>query len=355
MNDKINIETKRNINSSKREKDYKKNTIISNIELESDEINFVLKELKKEKKVYNSEEENENEDSDYHNKNNSSNNSGNSNNSNSQKIYTVKNKDIIEQFGKYINSIDGHHIVKLIGSFLDKMTMLNFFSCSKNLINNLILYLNYKYDTILSTNKITSINSIEKEINDLKNKYSEEDFDSSKYAFQLSKKSLKSIEILNNIFHISIFKTEELKPPLDNIIFVYRLFIQLINKEEITQIKDDKIFWSQTRNYFLENSNSKVGSFIKEYTSEFDFTSENIYKLKKLTSGKEDKLKITNYENICQTTGLIAFIIKDALEYCGVIYNEKKTMPGIIIGYLEYILEKLKECKEYIDLLKSYK
>ena len=352
---KINIETKRNINSLKREKDYKKNTIVSNIELESDEINFVLKELKKEKKVYNSEEENENEDSDYQNKNNSSYNSENSNNSGSQQIYNKKNKDIIKQFGKYINSTDGHNIVKLIGSFLDKKTKYNFFSCSKNMINNLILYLNYKYNKILSTNKIISINSIEKEITDLKNKYSEEGFDSPKYSFQLSKNSLKSIEILDDIFHINIFKTEELKHPLDNIIFVYRLFMQLINKEEITQIKDDKIFWSETRNYFLENCNNKVGSFIKEYVSEFDFTNENIYKLKKLSSGKEDKLKITNYENICQTTGLITFIIKDALEYCGVIYNEKKTMPGITIGYLEYILEKLKECKEYLDLLKSYK
>ena len=204
-------------------------------------------------------------------------------------------------------------------------------------------------------NKKETIDSLNDEINNIKNKYKGEDFESTKYSFKLSKGSIKAIELLDNENYNDIFKTEELKPPLDNIILIYRIYFQLINKEELTEIVSNKIFWENTRNYFLENSGGKIGSFIKEYISEFDFTNRNIYILKKLIKGNESKLKPINIENICKTTGLLAFIMKDALEYCGVIFNEKKMMPGIIISYLEYIKENLNECKEYIDILKAYK
>ena len=72
-----------------------------------------------------------------------------------------------------------------------------------------------------------------------------------------------------------------------------------------------------------------------------------------LISGKEDKLKPSTYENICKTTGLVNFIIKDSLEYCGLIPNEKKiVMPSVIIDYLVYLKKVIKRTKEYLDMLK---
>ena len=170
----------------------------------------------------------------------------------------------------------------------------------------------------MDMNKLSSINSIDEEIIKMKNKLKDEDFDSPKYSFKLSEGSIRAIEILDDEIYNNIFKIEELNPPLNDIII-------------------------------------KIGSFIKEYISEFDFTKQNIYKLKKLSTGKEDKLKPRTYENICKTTALIAFIIRDSLEYCGVIPNEKSMVPNVIISYLEYIKENLNECKEYIDFLQSYK
>ena len=346
--EKIEIKEKRNVNSLKIPNKSKINRMISDIDLKSDEIDFVLNELKKERERKNyegEEEENENEDNTSQNKNNNSNSSSESNYLNNEQI----------NFGKFINSSDGDNIVKLISSFLDKETKYNFFSCSKKLINNLRLELKNIYNNILDMNKKETIDSLNDEINNIKNKYKGEDFESTKYSFKLSKGSIKAIELLDNENYNDIFKTEELKPPLDNIILIYRIYFQLINKEELTEIVSNKIFWENTRNYFLENSGGKIGSFIKEYISEFDFTNRNIYILKKLIKGNESKIKPINIENICKTTGLLAFIMKDALEYCGVIFNEKKMMPGIIISYLEYIKENLNECKEYIDILKAYK
>ena len=359
--DKINIISQRNINTQKRENNFKKKTILSNIDLQADEINFVLTELRQEKKFQNYEEdedENENENEETNSKNQSISSSCNKNsevlNSNYQSS-TIKNKQINIDFGQYINSNDGDEIAKLIASFLDKQTKYNFFSCSKKLVNNLFLELNDTYNKIIEMNKISSINSIEEEINKIKNQFKGENLDSNKYSFQLSKGSMRAIQILDNEIYNNIFKSKELNPPLDKIILIYRIFFQLINQEEINEILSDKKFWEEARIYFLENDDNKIGYFIKDNISEFDFTNENIYKLKKLTKGYEEKLKPTNYEKICETTTLFTFIIKDALEYCGIIYNKEKNNPGITISYLEFIREKLNDIKEYIDILKSYK
>ena len=356
--DKIDIKT-RNINTVKRELDYKKKTIVSDIDLGVEEIKFVLTELKKDKERKDSYSEEESENEDKHSKNNSkSSNSSNSTSYNKDKnenIYKMKNKEILSIFGKYINSSEGDNVAILISSYLDKKTKYNFFSCSKSLISHLLFEINKIYNFIMDMNKLKSINSIDEEIINIKNKFKDEDFDSPKYSLKISEGSIRALEILDEEIYNNIFKIEELNPPLNDIILIYRMFFQLINKEEIIEIENDKKFWQEARNYLLENNNGKFGSFIKEYISEFDFTKQNIYKLKKLSIEKEDKLKPTYYENICKTTALVVFIIRDSLEYCGIFPNEKNMMPGIVINYLEYIKENLNECKEYIDFLKSYK
>ena len=354
---KIDKQSGRNINNIKTQKNLKKERMVSDIDLGKDEIKFVLKELqkKKEKKPNDSEEEeeeSENEDKNSNNENQSFNkNSNSSTEKNKEKTYKAANKEIMLKFSNYINSSDGNKIIASIASFLDRKTKYNFFSCSKQLINNLILELNNIYNHILVMNKIKSIDLIEEEINNINNKFKDKDLDS----FKLSKGSLKALEILNGENYRNIFKMEELNPPLDEIILIYRIFFQLINKEEFTEIIGDKKFWKEARNYFLENSNGKIGSFINELISEFDFTKVNIYKLKILSNGKEDKLKPKIYENICKTTGLVTFVIKEAFEYCGIIFNEKKLMPSVLISYLEYIKENLNECKEYVNFLVTLK
>ena len=359
--EKIEIKTKNNIKTKKKEILHNKNTMISDIDLGKEEITFVLNELKKEKEKNseNSEEEEESEDPNSKNKNinenSSSINKSNSSESFNKQAYTVKSKEVILEFSEYINSPEGNHIILLIASFLDLKTKFYFFSCSKKLIKNLYNELDNIYKYILDMNKISSINSLEVDLNKIKQKYKGEDFDSLKYSFKLSNGSIKAIEILDDEVYNDIFKLKEFNPKLNDIIIIYRIFFQLINKEELIEIQSDKLFWKEASNFFLENNNNKIGSFIKEYITEFDYTKENIYKIKKLVMGKEDKLKPTYYENICKTTALISFIIKDSLEYCGIIPKENKMMPGVYISYLEYLKENLNKCKEYMYLIKSYK
>ena len=331
----------RNYKSINREEDNIKKTIISDLGLEKGEIEFVRKQI--EKKGKNRKESDEIDSSS----------SGDS----SDKIDTsqtsrIKSDNIISRFIEYTNSSDGKEIITLICSFLDNESNINFLSCTKKYIKYLVIHLNNLYNNILKVNKV-NLNQIQEQINKIKTKYNKDELDSPK-SFSLSEGSVKALEQLNNDLYNYIFKKEKLEPPDNEIIIVYRIFFQLINDEDICNIQNDKIFWEKTRNYILEKNKGKTGEFIKDNVSEFDFTNQNIYKLKKLIYGNEYKLKPLHYEKINKTTGLIVFVIKDSLEYCGIFQNNKKTMPSIVLQYLEYLLDNIKTLKNYIDTLKTF-
>ena len=360
-NKKENEKKSRNINTIKREEDYKKRTIVSDIELEEDQINFVLEELRKEKEEFETNINNDNDNESSFNKEKNNNSSSSSSSSNSSKSssnnklkYEIKDKEIISKFGKYLISPDGKEIMTLICGFLDKRTKIRFLSISRKFIRQLTYYLDELYRNVLDINKISFSNTIEDQINNIKNKYKEEELIEARHAFTLSKGSLKALDLLNSETYNNIFKKTQLQPPLNQIILIYRLFFQLIDKDELIDIENDKQFWEKTRKFILDKNEGKTGTFLKEYISEFDFTCKNIYKLKKLIYKNEDKLKPLIYENICKTTGLIVFIVKDSLEYCGVIKNDKKTMPNIVLDYLKYLKHIIEKAKNYIDMLKDF-
>jgi len=344
-----------NITQIKEEKKIEKRTIVSFVDLSIEEINFILEEEKKKNEEITSfsKELSENGDNNSNFENGSNNKRRKKESDNKQKSRVV-NKETIKKFGKYINSCDGNDIALLICSFLDRSSKFNFLSCSKLLIRQLAYYIDDIYQNVLDINDLSSTNSIEYKVNYIKNKYKGEDLDSPKYKLTLSANSLKALDLLDDNSYNKIFTIKNLEPPLDQIIFIYRVFFQLIVEEKLVDIENDKKFWEQTRNLILEKNNNKTGTFIRDYTSEFDFTCKNLYKLKKLISGKEKRLKPSIYENISGTTGLISFIIKDSLEYCGMIPNKKRIiMPSIVINYLEYLKKIIKRAKEYLDFLKK--
>ena len=333
--------------------------------MDEEQITFVLEEKRREDKEI---EENaylnyENDDDNFNfedkggiNRNSDSNinnsNCSQNSNENIKQGFTINNIETIKKFGEFINSSDGNEIALLICSFLEQNSKINFLSCSKYLLNQRAYVIDNIYHNILNLHKIDYTNSIEDQINNIKSKYAQEDIDSQNNEFSLSQGSTKAIQLLNDDNYNKIFRTKKLDPPLNEILLVYRIFFQLIGKEELVNIESDKKFWQKARTYILSNNNDETGSFFEKCIPEFDFSPRNIYKIKKLINGKEDKLKPLIYENICKTTGLVIFIIKDSLEYCGVIINNKKTKPKILINYLEYLKGKINKAKEYIDKMK---
>ena len=63
-----------------------------------------------------------------------------------------------------------------------------------------------------------------------------------------------------------------------------------------------------------------LGTFIENEIKSVNLESNNelIYKIYSISYSHLQKLKPNYYQNICKTTGIIVFIIKDILDYLGI-------------------------------------
>ena len=245
-------------------------------------------------------------------------------------------------------------IINTLTAFLDKETQYNLFSCNKKLVKYINDKLMIFYENFKKENEITSTSTIQNQINSVKLKYKEEELNAEPPKFELSKSTTKAIELLNTDAYTKIFRDKELKPPLDEILLIYRIFFQLYKVNNIHSIKDQKLFWLEASDYILNNNNGKTGDFFKESINNFDFSIKNIYEINKLVYGYKDKIKPNIYSKICGTTGLIIFMIKDSLEYMGVLHSTKKNIPSLVIKYLEFIEEIQNKIEKYMKFNKSF-
>ena len=295
------------------------------------------------------------------------------NNDNDNKITNLKLIDIkIEDMKEYIITeekkpenieekkeckfnllIDNNKIMNTLIPFLDDVSQYNLLSCNKKIIKFLYEKLMTSVDIIKSQNNISESSTVQDQINSLKLKYKKEELYADPPKFDLSKGTLKAIELLNGEPYNKIFKTKELEPPLNEILLIYRLFFQFFKVNNIHKTNDDKLFWLEACEYILNNNNNKTGDLFKESINSFDFSARNIYEVKRIIHGKEDKIKPSTFSKICGTTGLILFLIKDTLEYCGVLHNIKKNVPCLLLKYLEFIREMQNKAENYINILKK--
>ena len=245
--------------------------------------------------------------------------------------------------------MENNKIINSISEFLDDETQYNLFSCNKKTIKFLNEKLINSLEILKKRNNVSSTSTIQDQINSLKSNYKNEEYNAEPQQFSLSKATVKAIELLNEDSYNKIFRNKELPPNINEIIIVYRIFFQFLKDNSIKDIKDDKSFWSEASEYILRNNNGKTGDFFKNSINNFDFNIKNIYKIKKLTNGNEEKLKPSSFPKVCPTTQLIVFLIKDTFEYTGIIHNLKKCQPSILLKYLEYINDIQKKIETYID------
>lgn len=263
---------------------------------------------------------------------------------------TNKEEKKIINFDSLIND----NIINSLTTFLDKETQYSLLSCNKKLTKYLYDKLMISFENFKKENEITPTSTIRDQINSLKLKYKEEEFHAEPPKFTLAKSTTKAIELLNGDTYNKIFRNKELKPPLDEILLIYRIFFHLYKVNNIYSIKDQKLFWLEASDYILNNNNGKTGEFFKESINNYDFSIKNIYEINKIIYGQKDKIKPTVFSSICGTTGLVIFLIKDALEYIGVLHNSKKNIPSLVLKYLEYVEQMQHKIEKYINFIKRF-
>ena len=241
----------------------------------------------------------------------------------------------------YLKDINNHGLDMLI-EFLDKATQMKLVKLSKNLGQKIL------------TNMITKT---EKEYLDLQNKFKayqdkfpadcQKEFDFTSNCFTMSRGAAKAIELLNDTIYLKLFTSDA--DPAEELKVVYRIYFMFI-EHPISKIEDGKEFWKACCNYFLTEDktginiiyNLNLGTLIGNLVKNFKFSNENIYNIGKISEKHINKIAPVYFSRICGTTGLLIFLIKDALEYAGLISQEKKTPPYRIYSNHLYSLDHSK-------------
>ena len=169
-----------------------------------------------------------------------------------------------------------------------------------------------------------------------------------KEKFELSFKSKKALELLNDKLYLEFFINYKRKKPNENIIQIYKLFTQLLNKTgfdiEVSNLillfNNSEKFWFNFSKFIILKANGKLGDYILKEISKLDFSKQNLEKIKELVKSMIYLLNPTNFTKDNPTTALIVFVLKDIIEF---------------LGFLNPNIENLQKLKIYIEKYKKFK
>ena len=167
----------------------------------------------------------------------------------------------------------------------------------------------------------------------------------------LSKGSKKAKELLNESLLNHLFKDNKI--PSDDIILIYRIYFQMINHPFALLAKTDiDKFWEKCRFYFTNELNGKTGDILMAMINDkkIEINGNNLYQIYNLVKGNLNKIIPNYFSDICGTTGLFVFIIKDVLDFLGISLKNKNKENS----YWTYS-DILDSINEKIDYLKKYK
>ena len=242
--------------------------------------------------------------------------------------------------------------------FLNFEEKIQFTGINRGFILERIYLLNNKREDLIRSMDLSQRETVDDLITQIRLKYSNAELSKNLVEFQASKGGIKAVELLNNDLYSKLFKKPILEKNAEELCVIYRVLLALFGEYKIATILGDQLFWIKCTEYLINNSNGKIGTFIVDKFKDITFEHKKIFLLNKILVGIKKNINPTYYSKICGTTGLLIFIIKDALEYCGVIINEKKTQPARIIDNLMYYKNSIDTLAYFIDalsMIKTYK
>ena len=237
--------------------------------------------------------------------------------------------------------------------YLNDNEKLIFYSTNKKLylktlieaLNNRISFYNKIFGLLIGQTYDSKLSMLEK-------KYKPEELNIEVPPFNLGRGTIKALELLDQESYLKVF----LKPPEENklneIVIVYKIFCQLLKKEDLLYINDNREFWEKFSKYVVDNKTDTLSKFFIDSSSKFQLDNVNLNKVRKLAINQLDKINPSYYGKICGTTGLVVFLIKEMLIYVGII-EDKKTSPAKIKENLIYQKKVFEKLTEYYELVKK--
>ena len=242
--------------------------------------------------------------------------------------------------------------------FLDFHEKIQFTGINRSFNIERIYILNDKREELIRSLDLSSDETIDDLIMKIRLKYSNDELSKKYNEFQVSRGAVKAVELLNNPLYSKLFKKPVLDKNSEEICKIYRTLFILLGEYKIANIPEDDYFWIKCTEYLNNKSNGKIGTFILDKFKNITFDKQKIVLMNKYLIGMKKIINPNYFPKICGTTGLLIFLIKDALEYCGVIINDKKTQPSRILDNLMYYkntTETLAQIIEYLSGIKTYK
>ena len=251
----------------------------------------------------------------------------------------VKEINVIELFKK------DNNIFKNILKYLSQKESIYFYSMNNYLNKGRIKYFDNKKEELLSRLNLKKDETLEKKINEIKNLFSEEDL-SQRKKFEITQETRELIKKMNNeeyIDKLKNFKTND--KANENINIIFKILFIFLGEENIYITKNNDIFWKKCLHYFDEKCSGKIGDFLLQKIPFFKFDTKEFNRIENLL--KENKTEIIN-EMKQNTNYLIIPLIKESLEYFGIIFSQQKTEGSLYIK----ILRKNQIIINYLNNLK---
>ena len=237
----------------------------------------------------------------------------------------IKNINIFALFKK------DNNIVKNILKYLTPKEAIYFYSVNNYFNKGRIIFFDSKKEELLSILNLKKDETIENKIIEIKNKFTKENL-SNKKKFEITKETKEIIKKMNTEEYLNKLENIASDNNNENLIIIYKILFVLLNEENIYNILNKNIFWKKCFDFFKTNCpEGNVGDFILLKIPNFKFDIKEFNKIQKLLKGNKNQIinEISNNKDF-----LIMPLIKESLEYCGVIFSENKTEGNIYIKNL---------------------
>lgn len=142
------------------------------------------------------------------------------------------------------------------------------------------------------------------------------------------------------------FQSDSDTPPSD-IVFISKILMFLILGDRTVLAKEDGMFWRDMMKYYSQ-FDYKIGTVIKTSLEDLrpDFKSSR--ELFQFIEGKEGMISPSSFSQLCGTTGLITFTLRDALFHLGLMFDTKSPNPGEVIRFLSLLIQ---HCEVNLNVL----